>query len=52
MVAELKTAIEAYLERHNANAEPFAWTAPAKDILKIVALRTTSVRVGTLGAQR
>ena len=36
-VAELKTAIEAYLEQHNAEPKPFVWTAPAADILKKVA---------------
>ena len=36
-VAELKTAIEAYLDQHNADAEPFIWTAPAADILEKVA---------------
>src|SRR5208337_2755827 len=36
-VAELKTAIEAYLEQHNAEPKPFVWTAPAADILQKVA---------------
>jgi transposase len=36
-VAELKTAIEAYLEQHNAEPKPFVWTAPAIDILEKVA---------------
>jgi transposase len=36
-VAELKTAIEAYLEQHNAELKPFIWTAPAADILEKVA---------------
>ena len=36
-VAELKTAIETYLEQHNAEPKPFVWTAPAADILEKVA---------------
>jgi transposase len=36
-VAELKTAIEAYLEQHNAEPKPFVWTTPAIDILEKVA---------------
>src|ERR1700747_2140087 len=36
-VAELNTAIEAYLEQHNAEPKPFVWTAPAADILEKVA---------------
>ena len=36
-VAELKIAIEAYLEQHNAEPKPFVWTAPAVDILEKVA---------------
>jgi len=36
-VAELETAIEAYLKQHNADPEPFIWTAPAAVILKKVA---------------
>ena len=36
-VAELKTAIEAYLEQHNAEAKPFVWTAPAAAIFEKVA---------------
>jgi transposase len=36
-VSELKTAIEAYLEQHNAEANPFVWTAPAAAILEKVA---------------
>jgi transposase len=36
-VAELKIAIEAYLEQHNAEPKPFVWTAPAADILEKVA---------------
>jgi transposase len=36
-VTELKTAIEAYLEQHNAEAKPFVWTAPAAAILEKVA---------------
>jgi transposase len=36
-VAELKTAIEAYLEQRNAELKPFIWTAPAADILEKVA---------------
>jgi hypothetical protein len=33
-VTELKTAIEAYLENHNADPKPFIWTAKAADILE------------------
>jgi transposase len=36
-VAELETAIEAYLDQHNANAKPFVWTAQPADILEKVA---------------
>ena len=36
-VAELKTAIEAYLEQHNAEPKPFVWTATAAAILQKVA---------------
>ena len=36
-VAELETAIEAYLDQHNADAKPFIWTAQAADILEKVA---------------
>jgi len=36
-VAELETAIEAYLDQHNADAKPFVCTAPAADILEKVA---------------
>jgi transposase len=36
-VADLETAIQAYLERHNADPKPFIWTAPAADILVKVA---------------
>ena len=36
-VAELENAIEAYLEQHNADPQPFVWTAPAADILEKVA---------------
>ena len=33
----LETAIQAYLEQHNAEPKPFIWTAPAADILEKVA---------------
>jgi transposase len=33
-VADLETAIEDYLLRHNANPKPFAWTKPAQAILE------------------
>ena len=36
-VAELKTAIEAYLKQHNIQPKPFVWTASATDILEKVA---------------
>jgi transposase len=36
-VGELETAIEAYLEHHNADPKPFVWTAQAADILEKVA---------------
>jgi len=36
-VADLKTAIETYLEHHNADPKPFVWTAPAAKILEKVA---------------
>jgi transposase len=36
-VTDLNTAIEAYLEHHNANPKPFIWTAKAADILEKVA---------------
>jgi transposase len=36
-VAELKTAIEAYLDHHNVEPKPFIWTASATDILEKVA---------------
>ncbi len=36
-VAELKTAIEAYLKQHNIEPKPFVWTASATDILEKVA---------------
>jgi hypothetical protein len=36
-VAELKTAIEAYLEHRNVEPKPFVWTASATDILEKVA---------------
>jgi hypothetical protein len=36
-VAELKTAIEAYLEQHNVEPKPFIRTASAADILEKVA---------------
>ncbi len=36
-VAELETAIEQYLEHHNANPTPFVWTASATTILEKVA---------------
>ena len=36
-VAELETAIMAYLEQHNASPKPFVWTASAASILQKVA---------------
>src|SRR5277367_5083111 len=36
-VSELETAIQDYLDNHNANPQPFTWTASATDILKKVA---------------
>jgi hypothetical protein len=36
-VAELETAIQQYLEHHNANPKPFVWTASGADILSKVA---------------
>jgi hypothetical protein len=36
-VAELKTAIEAYLQKHNVEPKPFVWTASATAILEKVA---------------
>ena len=36
-VADLTTAIEAYLVQHNAEPKPFVWTAPPADILQKVA---------------
>ena len=47
-VAELKTAIEAYLQQHNAEPKPFVWTASAADIPRKSRPRATSVRVVTL----
>ena len=47
-VAELETAIEAYLDQHNADAKPFIWTAPAADILEKVARGRRALEVGTL----
>src|SRR6266705_3952726 len=51
-VAELETAIQQYLDHHNAEPKPFLWTASAAAILKKVARGRTSVRVGTLGDRR
>ena len=36
-VAELETAIQEYLEHHNADPKPFVWTASATAILEKVA---------------
>jgi transposase len=36
-VDELETAIQGYLDDHNADPQPFTWTASATDILKKVA---------------
>ncbi|MBV9203556.1 MAG: hypothetical protein JOY83_28220 [Alphaproteobacteria bacterium] len=36
-VAELKDAIMAYLDDHNANLQPFIWTKSAGEILEKVA---------------
>ena len=35
-VAELKTAIDSYVRKHNQNPKPFVWTAKANDILQKV----------------
>src|SRR5574340_948805 len=35
-VAQLISAIEAYIEQHNENPKPFVWTAKANDILQKV----------------
>jgi hypothetical protein len=35
-VAELKSALHAYMEQHNQNPKPFIWTAKATDILEKV----------------
>ena len=35
-VAELKTAINSYVRKHNQNPKPFVWTAKANDILQKV----------------
>ena len=36
-VEELKSAIMEYLEKHNADPEPFIWTKSAGQILEMVA---------------
>jgi hypothetical protein len=36
-VAELETAIQQYLDHHNAEPKPFVWTASAAAILEKVA---------------
>ena len=36
-VAELESAIQAYITNHNAAPKPFIWTASANDILAKVA---------------
>jgi len=36
-VAELETAIQGYLDNHNADPKPFVWTAKADQILEKVA---------------
>ena len=43
-VAALIARIRAYVQHWNANAEPFAWTATADDILAKVRLVESSVR--------
>jgi hypothetical protein len=48
-VDELKTAIEAYWEQHNAEPKPFVWTTSAADILQKVARARQTLRVGILG---
>ena len=35
-IADLKAAIHAYLEQHNAEPKPFVWTAKAANILEKV----------------
>jgi transposase len=43
-IIDLQTAINRYLDEHNANPKPFVWTKPAKDILaKINRLPVPSV---------
>jgi hypothetical protein len=36
-VTELETAIQQYLDQHNADPKPFVWTASAAAILEKVA---------------
>ena len=36
-VAKLEAAIQEYVEQHNANSEPFVWTASVTAILEKVA---------------
>jgi hypothetical protein len=36
-VGELESAIQDYLEHHNADPKPFVWTAAVSDILQKVA---------------
>ena len=43
-VAELKTAIETYLEQHNAEPKPFVWTAPAADILEKIGRKRRTLK--------
>jgi transposase len=43
-IVDLQAAINGYLDEHNADPKPFAWTKPAKDILaKIDRLPAPSV---------
>ena len=50
--AELEAAIEGYIDAHNAEPKPFAWTKSADDILAAVqrfCQRTITVQVKCLG---
>jgi len=55
-VAELKNAIHDYLDRHNADPKPFAWTKSAdvnlekerRALDRLEAIKAGSVRVGTV----
>ena len=49
-VAELETAIQQYLDHHNAEPKPFVWTASAAAILEKVARGRQVLEVGTLAS--